>query len=510
MFSSSPYGARRAKPAWLVDVVLLLAAIGVGVWARLHDLDAESIWLDEATTFERARFALDELVSNTVAKLHIPTYFVFMHYFLQLGDDEWMMRLPSALFGMAKLPLIAAAGWVVGGPRVAVPATLMLALAPAHIRYDQEARMYAMQTFGTCLALVGQVWIVVHPCDAVRCTPWAWLRGNDIEGSSRAARIAWLGWIAGVVLALYAHNTSALYLVAASCAMVMLFASNEDLRWRLLLHWVIANLVVLVLWAPWLPTLLAQTQTDRFVGRAWGGVPSVERVLKEASYLFLGARGAVPIKWLMLALGALGVWHLRSRRVLLVVLLLLAVMSPGLVWLISLKKPMFMPRILLWGGPAYYVLAACGVAALRWRAIQLVTLALLMWFGVQELDRTYYKQVIKTDWRRIAQELSTHTGPEVLVLTNSFKEERVLSYYAERHTDPFVLPRVVRADSWEARKRSAKLLAGKRDVYFTFGSRVQGTPSIIRIVEKRGRLLSEVHVEGGARLRHYALRSMTD
>ncbi len=72
-----------------------------------------------------------------------PLYYLFMHRWLQFGNDEFWARLPSAFFGTAMC--IAAAllgscllgkkGWIVG---------LLLALSPFHIWYSQEARQYAM------------------------------------------------------------------------------------------------------------------------------------------------------------------------------------------------------------------------------------------------------------------------------------------------------------------------------------------------------------------------------
>jgi mannosyltransferase len=476
-----------------IEVVLLLVVVGLAVATRLHGLAAESIWLDEATTFNRARLPLAELIANSVSKMHVPTYFLLIHYVLPFGDNEWMLRLPSAVFGVLKVPLVACAGYVLGGARVGLAAALLLVLSPAHLRYDQEARMYAMQTFGTCLALVGQLWLLAHPRPAVHCI----VRGtgdqaaNDATGALQRARLAWLAWICGVVFALYMHNTSALYLLASSCATLALLIADRELRWRFFWHWTAANLLVLVAWAPWLPSLFSQLNQPRFGRHAWGDVPALPRVWTQVSRLLLGGESA----WLNLLVFALlvaGVWQLRKRPVILAALLLLSLSAPLLLWLVSLKKPMFLPRLMLWGGAASYVLAAHGVLALR-RGWQLgLAMSLLTVLGLVELQRNYYARPIKTDWRAAAQLLSQYNAPDTVAVGFSVKETRPITYYGERNSDRLPLPLLLKAESLKRGAGLRRLLRGKRHFLFIHGAEWNEAdrPNVVADIVAKARLMS--------------------
>jgi mannosyltransferase len=484
---SVPVGARARRFTSTAEWAVLLAVLGLGVWTRLHDLAAESVWIDEAITRSRASLPIDALITSSVNKNHVPSYFVLMHYVLPFGDDEWMLRLPSAIFGILKLALLAGAGFIVGGVRAAIAAALLLALSPGDLRYDQEARMYAMQTFGTCLALVGQLWLLAHPSDAVHCLPGA--RGNpSFAVALGRARCAWSAWIAGVVVALYAHNTSALYLVASSGATLVLLVVEPMVRWRFFWHWSLANVIVLLAWAPWLPTLLSQFHKPEFVYNNWGRMPDLRAVATQASGLMLGGR-SLPLSLLRLGLLVGGVWQLRRRPAILGALLFLSTSALGLFWLVSLKKPMFIPRLMLWGSAASCVLGACGILLLRRTWLQTLALVLLTVLGLRALHQNYYARSIKTDWRGAARILSGERGRDTIVLAASFKEIKSIKYYAERKSDPLVLPSIYDADVMRLHTLK-RLLQRARRLVFVRAEKAAGQSASMKLVRRRARLLS--------------------
>lgn len=486
--SPDPEAGRRVRR----DIALLCAILALGVVTRLYHLGAESLWLDEATTFIRAKLPIGELIANSVRKMHVPTYFLVMHQVLALGDDEWMLRIPSAVAGILKLLPVAGAAYILGGLRAGAAAALLLVLAPTHVRYDQEARMYAMQTFGTCLALLGQVWLLAHPAAAVQCI----VRGRRTDlpldrGTIRRGRLAWGAWVLGVLLALYMHNTSALYLVASSAATLGLLIADPSVRWRFFWHWVAANVLVLLLWTPWLPSLFSQLGTSRFQHREWGGAPTLGKVLGESARLFLGSN-SLPLRVIVAGMALHGIWTLRRRPALISGLLLLSLASPLLIALVSLHKPMFMPRILLWGGPAFYVLAGCGLAAVPSRRMQNLALLAVAILGLLALHDRYYADTLKTDWRGAALVLSRNRSRDVVGVTNSFKEKRPIAYYAQRTSFPIELPPLYEASASGEGSRLSRALTPGREVVLVYGGRPQEMPPALQRIAERGQLLAQV------------------
>ena len=84
----------------------LALIFGVGVSLRLYGLDFQSLWQDEGLQFYVAtQNSFSELFHQT-RSFHPPLSFIINHAFLLMGESDFFLRLPSALFGIASLPLL--------------------------------------------------------------------------------------------------------------------------------------------------------------------------------------------------------------------------------------------------------------------------------------------------------------------------------------------------------------------------------------------------------------------
>jgi 4-amino-4-deoxy-L-arabinose transferase-like glycosyltransferase len=63
---------------------------------------------------------------------------------LKIGRSEWLMRFPSALTGFMTIPLMWRIGYALKRPNLGLLAAALIALAPLHIWYSRDARMYAL------------------------------------------------------------------------------------------------------------------------------------------------------------------------------------------------------------------------------------------------------------------------------------------------------------------------------------------------------------------------------
>jgi mannosyltransferase len=482
------------------------AVVGLGIWTRFHQLGMESLWMDESTTFYRARLPIPELIASSIGKMHIPSYFLIVHYAMRLGDDEWMLRMPSAVFGVLKIALVTIAGSIVGGRRVGVLAGLLLVLSPTQLHYDQEARMYAAQTFGTCLALVGQLWLLTRPQAAVEC----WSRRRAAGGTDHevnAARCAWVAWALGVVFAMYMHNTSALYLVASSAATLVFLIVEPRFRVRFFWHWVVANLIVLLLWSAWLPSLASQMSSSEFSRFDWKGVRSFRVLLGTTARLLLGR--FIPVAVLVLSLAVAGVVQLRRRPMMLAILLLLSLSAPALFWLVSLYKPIFMLRLLMWAGPAFYVLAAQGVLLLPRPWQQSLAIGVVAGVGLWGLQGDYYARENKSNWRGAAQVLSKHVDDGALVVQAASMEGRVIRYYADRTTDPIRLPTILTARSARGKPQVREALKSATDLVYIAVNTRTAHPAVFQPVLGTARLVGRVEPHNIV-IEHYVLNARTE
>ena len=145
--------ARPRLPDWwpLAAFVLLAAVL------RLSTLGLQSLWYDEAFTVVR------DLHPSLSATLHSfvhtentpPLWYLLLWADTRvLGDSAIAVRLPSALFGIAVVPVAWAIAKELAGRRAAVLCGALVAVNPLLVWYSQEARAYGLYVFTAALAML--------------------------------------------------------------------------------------------------------------------------------------------------------------------------------------------------------------------------------------------------------------------------------------------------------------------------------------------------------------------
>ena len=139
----------------------LLLALVAGVLLRVLLIGSKSLWLDEAVIAYRYDRRSPALLAGASEGYHPPLYYAFLHFWIQLGQTEAVLRLPSALFGVLTIPLIYLLARDLGGIGVALSTAWLVALSPLLVWYSQEFRSYsllvALAVLST-LALVRLLW----------------------------------------------------------------------------------------------------------------------------------------------------------------------------------------------------------------------------------------------------------------------------------------------------------------------------------------------------------------
>ena len=133
-----------------IYLVALVLVIILGGYLRLVDLGGPSLWLDEILHLEITRSLLNEpwyRFFTGVREIRGGTENGALYYGLQilgqkLAPGDTGVRLLPAVIGTLTLPLMALAGYVLGGRLVALIATFLLAVAPLHVYYSREGRPY--------------------------------------------------------------------------------------------------------------------------------------------------------------------------------------------------------------------------------------------------------------------------------------------------------------------------------------------------------------------------------
>lgn len=154
-----------AMPAALTwaQWAVLAAATAVAAWLRFAHLGTWSMWIDEAHTWRDARMPWAMLDPDR--KLYALT-FTLLRQLLDGGwiaGDEFSLRLPFAIVGIATIPLLALCGRRLIGAWPAILAAWFWAVNPWHVYWSQNARGYVlMLTFATLAANRAFAWIDSH------------------------------------------------------------------------------------------------------------------------------------------------------------------------------------------------------------------------------------------------------------------------------------------------------------------------------------------------------------
>ncbi len=141
----------RRLPAWwpLAALIVLAAAL------RLATLTEQGFWYDEAFTPVHVLHAgLGATLKSVVHSENTPPLWYLLAWVdaRLLGDGALALRLPSALAGIATVPVVWGIGRELAGRRAALIGAALVAVNPLFVWYSQEARAYGLFVFFAALA----------------------------------------------------------------------------------------------------------------------------------------------------------------------------------------------------------------------------------------------------------------------------------------------------------------------------------------------------------------------
>jgi mannosyltransferase len=476
-------------PGLSAATVLLTTLLAVGLSLRLYRLDAQSLWLDEGSTWAETTGRTGKGWATLLAELWSPdAAYPLYHVLLRasigvLGDSEWALRLPSALVGTLALLFVYLAACelamgqgatphaVASLPIVCLVAPALVLLSPFALWYAQEVKTYSL----LLLALSAALWLLLR---ALRL------------GTQRA----WLLYLVVAGAAFFVHRLALLALVAGAVAYLLTTPPRDwRVRW---LGWllIVAGAAVATLGTMaavgsestrsgghiaagpltglWLT--LGRLSLDRGLGSFSGfvGLPSLAVPVFPTPLGWLGAdlaallggAGApeLPRLWLLptLLLWGWGLWKLiraaRSGDQAALAVLLAGAVPVALFAVAQLATQLYEPRYMMIVFPAWALTLAYPLLAMRREAkgqgrelqlglgLALVGLVLTTQAAalLQPEKGLWSGDPVKEQWREAIAALARRTQPDDLVILHPHYAQPLWDYYAPRVTADAMPPPV--------------------------------------------------------------------
>ena len=362
------------------DSFLLAGLTTAAAALRFLFLTRKSFWFDEGVSVQIARldwYNFARLLWRREANMSL--YYLLLRGWLHLGHSEFFVRSLSVLAAIAAVPAIYWLARQLFDRRVALIAATLLSVNAYHIRYAQEARSYSLFVF---MAIVSSGCLV-----------------SSIQRPSCRNRMS---HIVATSSSVYVHFFAGLLVLAQWLSLRFLdpglVTSNLKSRWAK--HW---------RWITGLssPALLFAATTG--VGPlSWIQRPTPGVLFSYYDHMAGNGGWVLLLAYFAACLIAIApvrqeiVRRVAGWRVWRYQFLLLWLFLPVLVTImVSLVRPMFVPRYFVFCLPAFILLTAAGIARIRRTALLMLVMTFFVGFSVNGVASYYHQDfdLERDDWR---------------------------------------------------------------------------------------------------------------
>jgi hypothetical protein len=428
-------------------IVIFLLAFAL----RIHLLGAQSLWNDEGSSYVQATRTLSDIASNAARDIHPPGYYWLLAGWRMLtGDSEFALRALSAFASLLTIAFTFALGRRLFGTTAGIAAALFVTANTFSIYYAQEARMYAL----LALWAVASMWALVAIIEPQRH------REHKNNWDLRQLLIASLPLALMNAAGLYTQYAYA-YVLFTQAAVVAVWlistlwqqqqakhmptAAQSLLLKRLqpLSTFVLANVLALLLFLPWLPTALTQIGGWPNTGQSTPPLEALSVILNWLVYGITSQNASLAVAWL---LALFGVWTLRREGWRMMLPILWVGISIGVFLAQGLFRENNLKFLLpaqigmaLWLGRGVWVLweniRSHATSQRMWRsalpkAAGFAASALLLLTMTQGWQPLYHNPAYqRADYRGMAQLAEAELAAGDVIVLNGPNQAEVFNYY---------------------------------------------------------------------------------
>lgn len=394
-----------------IVLVLLLSLL-----LRIVNLN-QSLWLDEAISVITARdLSFFQLIKHFAsADFHPPLHSILLHFWGRIfGWSEVVVRLPSVFFGVATVWLVYQIAKVTVAKQFnSLPlfSAFLMAIAPFHIYYSQEARPYVMATFLSCLSTYFLIKLI-----------------NRFELAGENNKLLLFVYLVAATLLVYTDYYGFLLLLAQGLS--VFFIARDKLK-----KWCCQTAIIFIFYLPWLPTFLAQLKAG-FASRlslpAWQGLVNISflkaiplTIIKfsfgrisffNKTLYLLGAAGLFLFYTLLLINSSYKHNDGKEKIKKYLPLLFWFFLPLTIAWFLSLFIPNYQPFRLLVILPAFYLLLALLIYQNRMQLLKMISVLIVITFSLVSLAVYYFNPYFqREDWKTTVNFINQQSQAKVIL-----------------------------------------------------------------------------------------------
>lgn len=336
----------------------------------------QSLWRDEAFSVWIAQDGITEAFRRTSGDFNSPFYYILLYFWMRIfGRSEVALRGLSVLaFLLFLIVVLKFSRHLFRSEKAAEYTTILMAVNPMLLYYAFELRMYSLLILFTALSMY-----------MLYVKNWKW-------------------YIVSATLGMYAHPFMAFVILAQNIYLAITHRFRTTIR---------NDLLILLFYLPWLPTLYSQFQTS---GPMWIYPVDLNLVLSVLGNLYVGYEGTPghlwPLMWVLSALfigGALSVWKRRAWRKHSLFFIVMVAVPLTVVLGISLVKPIYVNRYVIFVTVTEVYLLSFYIVGIknRNRRRAIATVLLLVTFLTNFLAVSFHRKVdIRSTFGEILPQLT--------------------------------------------------------------------------------------------------------
>lgn len=268
---------KNHRRLFIIEYIIIVVAVGI------LGLGYE-IWFDESFSILITRNSISDIISFTASDVHPPLYYLFLKLFISIfGNYMPIYHLVSIIPFLLMILIVGIFSYKEISYKAGLLSMVVLCAAPHMLTYAIEIRMYSL-----CQLLV--------VCSVI-------LAYKIGKSTDKEKWTLWIGFSIINVMAAYTHYfAGAAVAIVSVCLFVCILISKIEKK-RKIIRWVIANVITVILYIPWLVVFYKQFESVKsdywitsFTARDIGKIAEfLFGKFDETSTIFVGAAVCIAI-----------------------------------------------------------------------------------------------------------------------------------------------------------------------------------------------------------------------